>query len=44
MENPAFDLVRQILRSSAFLAQTIDQQQATLDQILATGVYKLVKR
>jgi len=33
----AFNLVRQILRSSAFLAQSTDQQQQTLDQIIATG-------
>jgi len=37
MENPAFDLVRQILRSKDFLALTLDQQQATLNEVLRTG-------
>jgi hypothetical protein len=37
MENPAFNLVRQILRSANFLALTIDQQQAILNNILTTG-------
>jgi alpha-tubulin suppressor-like RCC1 family protein len=37
MEKPSFYLVRQILRSPAFLAQSIEQKIATLDQIEATG-------
>jgi len=37
MENPAFNLVRQILRSPLFLAQSTLQQQVTLDEILKTG-------
>jgi hypothetical protein len=37
MENPAFNLVRQILRSPLFLAQSTDQKQITLDEILKTG-------
>ena len=37
MEKPSFDLVRQILTSQRFRAQTTDQQQATLDEIVATG-------
>jgi hypothetical protein len=37
MEKPATDLVRQILRSPLFLTKSTDEQQATLDQILATG-------
>lgn len=48
MENDAFKLVKQILKSSLFLTQTTDQQQATLDEIIATGeitkeeVFKLI--
>jgi len=37
MENPAFEFVREILRSPLFLQQSIDEQQAILDKILETG-------
>jgi len=37
MENPAFNLVRQILRSPLFLSQSLNEQQATIDQIIQTG-------
>ena len=48
MEKPSFDLIRQILRSPLFLSQSLDEQQATLDQIISTGeitreeVFKLI--
>jgi alpha-tubulin suppressor-like RCC1 family protein len=37
MEKSTFNLVKQILRSPLFLAKTIQEQQAILDEILATG-------
>jgi len=37
MENQNFELVRQILKSPIFLAQSLQEKQNTFDQIIATG-------
>jgi len=48
MEPPSFNLVRAILTSQTFRSQNVDQQQRTLDEIIATGeitgqdVFKLI--